>query len=83
MKAIRSLLNAAAGSPGRSACSGLAASTTGLVAAGYGPALANAAIIGAIWATGVALVTLALTCAASIGGAIDPAHDVKLKDPAP
>ena len=81
MKALRSILKTAAGSPGRSACSGVAASTIGLIAAGYGPALGSAAIVGAIWGTGVALITLALTCAASIGGAIDPAHDVTLKDP--
>lgn len=73
MKGLRALLNAAAGSPGRAGCSGLAASTIGLIAAGYGPALGSALIVGSIWATGVALVTLALTCAASIGGAIDPA----------
>ncbi|MEL6061830.1 hypothetical protein [Methylobacterium sp. DCY52] len=81
MKALRSLLNAAAGSPGRAGCSGVAASTIALIAAGYGPALGSALIVGSIWATGVALVTLALTAAASIGGAIDPAHDVTLKDP--
>lgn len=40
-------------------------------------------IVGSIWAAGVGLATLALTCAASIGGAIDPVHDVKLKEPKP